>query len=143
MNFKIIEATVSDAAAISSLSLQLGYKITEADTVRVINAIAANSYEALYVVFIGDEVVAYMQLSCMLRIESGSFCEITALVVDEKRKGYGIGKSLISLAKKWCTEQQCNSLRLRTNVKRTQTHAFYSSAGFSLVKEQKVFEMNC
>jgi len=54
-------------------------------------------------------------------------------------EGKGVGKQLIAVAKKWCEEHSCQTLRVRSNVVRQDAHRFYLSAGFKEMKEQKVF----
>ena len=90
---------------------------------------------------VDDRIVGWMHVFHALRVESQPFCEIAGLVVDEQFRGRGIGRRWIEHAKHWCKRKNCNRLRVRTNTKRTATHQFYSGVGFSLVKEQKIFEM--
>lgn len=74
----------------------------------------------------------------MLRIESGYFVEIIGLVVDENYRSFGIGNMLIDYARNWTQAKGIKKLRVRTNIVRQRTHAFYERNGFTLCKEQKV-----
>ncbi len=81
-----------------------------------------------------------MQLSLMLRVESGCFAEITGLVVEDYRS-IGVSNLLIDYAKKWTYATCINKLRVSINIVRQRTHTFYERNGFTLRKEQKVYEM--
>lgn len=137
----IRKAVFPDAGAISILSTQLGYSPSVNDTERYFKSYESRSTDVMYVVEDGDEVVAWMQVSDMIRLESGRFCEIVGLVVDERYRGKGIGKLLVRTAIEWCRNIGCTKLKVRTNVLRKETHVFYELVGFAEVKEQKIFEM--
>ena len=53
-----------------------------------------------------------------------------ALVVDESRRGLGIGAALVDAALDWAAGQGFDTLRVRSNVVRERTHAFYERLGF-------------
>ena len=134
-------ATQADASTITELSYQLGYKISIEDTLANIATISNSGSDIIRVATINDVVVGWIQVSCLVRLESGIFCEIVGLVVDEKFRGRGIGPQLLNVAKEWCKQKRCNKLKVRSNVVRIGTHCFYTNAGFKEVKEQKVFEI--
>jgi len=130
-----------DAAAVAGLSAQLGYVISAADTARQITLMNASANDDAYVAVYGDVVVGWVHVFYGLRLESGSFCEVGGLVVDEQYRGRGIGKLLLARAAEWCAARQCNRLVVRSNAKRKEAHAFYAGAGYEEVKEQKVFKL--
>lgn len=70
------------------------------------------------------------------------FAEVHGLVVNEKIRRQGIGKALIEKAKSWGKAKDLNKLRLRTNIKREETNAFYPKIGFSIIKKQNVYEID-
>lgn len=142
MNITFPKATLTDAAVINELSKQLGYENTVADTASYISALNDSDNEELVVAVYQGNIIAWMQLSYILRIESGYFAEITGLVVDERHRSAGIGKMLIEYAKDWCKVKGLSKLKVRTNVVRKRTHRFYERSGFGLRKEQKIYEMN-
>ena len=134
-------ATLSDAPAITQLSFQLGYTISEAETLSNLQWLDQSSNDVVLVATDNEQVVGWMQILYTVRLETGAFCEIVGLVVDERQRSKGIGKMLIEKAVEWTKGRACNSLRVRTNVIRTDTHRFYANAGFKLAKEQKIFTM--
>ena len=141
MNISVRAAAIEDAHALAELSHQLGYpELSEAASAKNIRIISESDTDIVYVALDGDKVIGWIQLSFFVRMESGQFFEICGLVVDEQYRGKGIGKMLIEKGKEWCRQKGNYRLRVRSNVKRLDTHQFYLKAGFRELKEQKVFE---
>ncbi|HEY4595273.1 MAG TPA: GNAT family N-acetyltransferase, partial [Thermoanaerobaculia bacterium] len=61
------------------------------------------------------------------------------LVVDESRRGGGIGAALVEAAAEWAAGHGFRTLRVRSNAVRERTHAFYERLGFARTKSQIVF----
>jgi GNAT superfamily N-acetyltransferase len=59
--------------------------------------------------------------------------------VDEAHRGTGIGKALLKRAETWARDQGHRVLRIRSNVVRTEAHAFYESMGYGHTKTSNVF----
>ena len=141
MEIFIRQITPGDAMPITNLSHQLGYSITVSETGQNINAVLENTDHDAFVAVHGNQVIGWIGISYTFHLESPPWCEIRGLVVDEKYRGNGIGKMLIEKAKQWSKEKGNDKLRLRCNVKRTETHLFYQHLGFKEIKEQKVLEI--
>lgn len=142
MNTTFRRATANDAQNISFLSQQFGYDTDEVSTREYIVKLESRTDTVVLLALYDKVIVGWIQVCDMLRLESGNFCEIVGLVVDERYRGIGIGKLLVEQARLWSLDRNCSKLKVRTNVIRDRTHSFYSAAGFVQVKEQKVFEMN-
>ncbi len=142
MNITVRNISVDDAAAVASLSRQLGYNMIITDTARQIADILESTNDVAYVAVTDNNVVGWIHAFYAIRIESHSFCEIGGIVVDEQLRGSGIGKMLIDHIKPWCAIKKCNRLRVRSSVKRSDAHKFYLQAGFTENKEQKVFQLD-
>ncbi|MDB5231923.1 MAG: family N-acetyltransferase [Chitinophagaceae bacterium] len=136
----IREVHPDDGVAVNELSAQLGYPVSVSATAENIILILKNKDEMIFVAQLEDNVIGWIQISYLVRLESGPFFEIVGLVVDEKYRGKGIGKSLIAEAKIWCFKKGNYKLRVRSNTKRLSTHQFYLNLDFKEVKEQKIFE---
>jgi GNAT superfamily N-acetyltransferase len=137
----IREATINDNGVITLLSHQLGYVIKEADSFKNLEYILNSKCDVVFVAEYEKEVVGWIQVSKLIHLETGWFCEIAGLVTDENYRGKGVGSALINQAIEWTKENSGQRLVVRTNVIRTETHKFYSKQNFQLRKEQKVFEM--
>lgn len=133
---------MQDGRAVAALSFQLGYEISEAETIHNIELAEESGQDIVYVATLNNGVVGWIHISHSLRIESRSFCEIGGLVVDENVRGKGIGGMLIEKAIEWSKSKSSETLRVRTNVIRLETHKFYEKMGFALKKQQSVFGMS-
>jgi|SRR5690242_2450232 len=130
----------ADAAAIASLSQQLGYKASEKETAERITSIENNPEHLLSLVEVSNQIVGWIHAFVSLHLESNSFVEIGGLVVDENYRKQGIGQKLIAEVEKWAIEKKLNHLRVRSNIIRKETHQFYLNRRFQLTKEQKIFD---
>ncbi len=142
MKLLIREATTEDAAEIARLSNQLGYSISVSATKENLATIAENQNEMTYLAFHEEKIAGWIHVFKTTRVESGSFCEIGGLVVDDQYRRKGVGRQLIEYIKPWCVDKGISSLRVRCNIKRTEAHEFYFQLGFGENKQQKVFEIN-
>jgi len=134
--------TVDDAKTISSLSAQLGYPLTEAQTLGNIEAILSLDHLNAFVAIHQNKVVGWMGVAQIIMIETLPYCEINGLVIDKNYRSKGIGKLLIEKAKQWAREKGNDKLRLRCNVIRTEAHLFYQHLGFIETKKQTNFELS-
>jgi N-acetylglutamate synthase-like GNAT family acetyltransferase len=142
MSILIRTAKKEDAKAISRLSSQLGYQISEEDTIYNIELLNESEHDVVYVAILDNNVIGWIHIFYSLRIESKPFCEIGGLVVDENIRGSGIGRMLIKKAVEWSRMKLCETLRVRTNIVRLETHKFYAKMGFTLTKQQNVFGLS-
>ena len=134
------KASADDAVAIAELAIQLGYPVTASEIAKRLSKLPEDT-EAVVVATIAGEVRAWMQVGVALSIESEPFVEIRGLVVDAGLRASGLGSQMVEFAKSWAQAKHVSSLRVRSNVVRTATHAFYEKRGFTLSKEQKVFAL--
>jgi GNAT superfamily N-acetyltransferase len=137
-------ARISDAAVIADLATQLGYptRPEEAET-RLRDLVDRTDGAVLVaeeeVAEKGGAVVGWGHVVGAQRIELGAFAELVALVVDESRRGLGTGAALVDAALDWAAKQGFDTLRVRSNVVRERTHAFYERLGFERTKSQVMF----
>ncbi|RYE24511.1 MAG: GNAT family N-acetyltransferase [Sphingobacteriales bacterium] len=131
------KAVVNDAAAITDLSHQLGYDISELQTVTNLKYIINSPSDETFVADYDGNIVGWLQVSKLIHLESDMFCEIAGLVVDAEHRSKGIGKHLLQQATKWAQLQNCKRIVVRTNVMRRDTHRFYNNNGFDEKKSRK------
>ena len=141
MELFIREMSVEDAAAVHTLSGQLGYELTLEDTAGQIREVISNKDNCAFVAITNETIVGWIHGFKAIRVETKTFVEIGGLVVAEPYRGKGVGKKLVEKIKQWCIAQSITSLRVRCNTKRSGAHRFYGQVGFTEQKEQKVFEM--
>lgn len=129
-----------DLDAVHALNGQLGYP-GDRDVARArIDAVLASPIADAFVAEDGDgRVVGWAHVFTAPFIESGPVAELGGLVVEESRRGEGIGAALVARAEAWARERGLGQLSLRCNVVREETHRFYRRLGFTIQKTQHKF----
>lgn len=134
--------TAKDAEAINALSRQLGYPLSIEQTLQNINSVLQSKDHTAFVAEFENKVVGWIGAAQAIMIEVMPHCEINGLVIDEHRRGMGIGKLLIDKVKQWAKDKGNDKIGLHCNVKRTEAHLFYQHMGFTEIKQQKNFVIN-
>jgi GNAT superfamily N-acetyltransferase len=133
-------ACADDAAELARLSTQLGYAMTPEVAAVQLAEVAGHGDHALLVAEGGDGLAGWIQISVARIFESPQAAEIAGLVVDETRRGEGVGPRLLRAAEDWARQRGCRRVRVRSNVVRERAHAFYAREGYGKIKVQQVFE---
>ena len=133
-------AVIDDSESVAALAKQLGYQTTVEKTRLLLTDILKNNNYRVFIAVTENKTVGWIQGFYAIPLESGPFMEITGMVVDSSFRRMGIGKKLIRKIEEWAQEKNCTKIRVRCNVKRTETHRFYSVLGFTETKEQKIFD---
>lgn len=136
------EISVDDAAQITLLSAQLGYKINAQETAEQIRNVISHPDHCAFVIANQEKILGWIHAFKTFRIESKPFVEIGGLVVDENHREKGIGNKLVEKIKEWSRENNNHTVRVRCNTKRTEAHLFYNKTGFTESKEQKIFQLS-
>ena len=139
-NITYREAIINGAADMALLNTQLGYPSTTAFLTENLEKVLSLPDNIVFVGEFNQRVIGWINIRLVSTIETGTYCEIFGLIVDEAQRNRGIGKVLIDKAKEWTKSKGVNKLRVRTNVKRKEAHRFYFREGFKEVKEQKSLE---
>ena len=144
MNFNrrlIREVIPGDLPSILSLVRELGYDASRTQMENRLSAITGSQDHLLLVASAGeDKVVAFIHVHVRLSLQSGNLGEIGALVVSESYQGRGIGRALVAEAEGWGVERGLRILRVRSQIVREGAKRFYAGLGFSVTKEQRVFD---
>lgn len=85
-------------------------------------------------------VVGWIHVYIAMRVESNPFGELGGFVVEENHRRRGIGSALLGAAETWLTGRGIETLRVRSRSTRVDAHAFFEQAGFSMTKDQRVFD---
>ena len=136
-------ARPEDAAELARLSTQLGYPMTPAIAaaqLAEVAEVAGQGDHALLVAAASGGLAGWIQVSMSRTFESPRAAEIAGLVVDEVRRGEGVGPRLLRAAEDWARQRGCVRVRVRSNVVRERAHAFYVREGYGKIKVQQVFE---
>ncbi len=137
----IREAEINDLNSISNLSKYLGYRSASEDvTGKRLGKLLKSDSNKVWVYEKDGQVLGWIHVFLANRLASASFVEIGGMVVDPDFRRRNIGRDLVEHAKEWADSINLH-LRVRCNKKRTETHQFYESIGFSLSKKQHVYEL--
>jgi GNAT superfamily N-acetyltransferase len=130
----------TDAAEMADLAGQLGYPSTAAQVERRLERILADKDHAVYIAARPDErVVGWIHVFGYATVEDEPRAEVGGLVVDQGHRGTSVGRRLTEQAERWAREQGYGVIALRSNVIRTEAHAFYERLGYVSPKTQKTF----
>jgi len=128
----------SDALSITELSNELGYKVGQIIVHEQIVSIINNNDHFAMVVEQNNVIIGYIHAFRALRLTTTPFLEICGLVVKEKYRKMGIGKSMVRHIEEHV--MHVKAIRVRCNITRKSTHQFYENLAYSEKKKQKIFE---
>lgn len=140
--FTLRTARHTDVAEIATLLGQLGYPVTQEKIEdRVERLLARPMVHKVMVAAAaaGGKLLGVVHATRREVLESDDHVEISGLVVDASARGSGIGKALVLVAERWARDIGVDTLRVRSNVIRTEAHVFYQRLGFQVVKQQLAF----
>jgi GNAT superfamily N-acetyltransferase len=132
-------ATPADAESVARLCGQLGYAASAAQAAERLRTIDSHPGHAVLVAESGGAVAAWIDLHIEHSIAAGKTVQVAGLVVDENHRGSGVGRLLMRHAEEWARSNGCSSVRLRSNIIRSQAHEFYVKLGYKVTKTQKAF----
>lgn len=133
-------AALDDAGAIASLAGELGYPATATEMTPRLQALLGSRDDAVLVAVDEDAVIGWIHVAAITLVESAPHAEIRGLVVTASRRAQNIGSKLVDAAARWASDRGLPRIRVRSNVTRERTHAFYEKRGYKTAKTQKVFD---
>jgi len=123
-------AETRDAAALARLIGQLGYPAAEAEIVERLALMEAEG-RAVLVAESEGAVVGCLSTSVMRVLHRPApVGRISMMVVDEARRGRGIGARLVEAAERTLAAQGCTMIEVTSNQRRTEAHRFYERLGY-------------
>lgn len=134
-------ALESDYAAILDLTRQLGYDIDPKVVAQNLRMVLDDPAHEMLAWEAEGEVVGMISILEQFSITEPRYALVTAVVVDERHRGQGIGQELLTAAQDWCRERGLLRMRLRANVIRAEAHRLYERFGFVAKKDQRVFDL--
>lgn len=130
----------TDAAAVASLAVQLGYPMTaEQGRGRIGLILADPDCAALVAESDAGDVAGWVYIFGAHRLQTEPFVEIGGLIVDGAQRSKGIGTALMRAAESWAAARGYARVLVRSNVIRAEAHEFYERLGFSRFKSQAIF----
>ena len=136
---RVRPAREEDARQVSALAAQLGYVDAAAGFGERIRWLREAADQLVLVAESNrGEVVGWIHAFKRRGLLSSDDAEIGGLIVDERFRGRGVGRTLVAGAEDWAAVQGCGAIRVRSNVKRMGAPAFYAAAGYHEIKQQRV-----
>ena len=137
----IRQVKTEDAGEIVRLSEQLGYPSSLEQVQRRIGQIIDSQQDQVFVAVSGNgDVVGWIHVFAVVRLESEPFAEIGGIVVDSGYRNRGIGKALLGSAEEWTAQKNLTKLRVRSRTSRDEAHCFFKNFGFTQSKTQNIFD---
>ncbi len=130
---------LQDAPTVCSLSSELGYPTDTARMIARLAAILDREDHAAFVATRSDVILGWGHAFVCQFVESDAFVEVGGLVVSETARSQGVGSKLVEAIVGWARAQGVAEVRVRSNIKRDDAHAFYRGRGFADTKTQRVF----
>ncbi|MEJ6480174.1 GNAT family N-acetyltransferase [Nostoc punctiforme UO1] len=138
--FKIKQAEIKDVDRIASLCEQLEYSVTNQQIEQRLTKIKNNDAHIVYVATLENEYVigwAHAHICDSIVISTPAI--ILGLVVDKDYRHSGIGRFLMQQIEQWASLAGCDSVLLRSNIKRQEAHLFYEKIGYTNIKQSLTF----
>jgi GNAT superfamily N-acetyltransferase len=137
---KIRDARGGDEPELASLATELGYPATPEEIARRLPFVLAGDDQRLLVaVDADDRAIGWIHVALSRTLENDPYAQIMGLVVTAAERSAGIGAQLLAEAEAWARAQGVGSMRVRSNVTRERTHAFYLRAGYAIAKTSYLF----
>lgn len=133
-------ARLEDAAEIAELSGQLGYPVSAAEMSARLSRTLGNPDYAVAVAEGADgRLLGWIGAEYRLLLEIGEEVEIVGLVVRQGTRRLGVGKALLVPAEEFARRRGLDSIRVRSNIVRPESHPFYERMGYTRVKTQHCY----
>jgi len=137
----IRRASEEDAQAVARLSATWGYDADEEVIRRRLRAILLSDSDLMVVaVNPSGQVVGWLQAHAAHKVGSGFGVEIVGLVVDPEVRRQGVGGRLVRHAEQWAGARSAETIVVRSNVLRVESHHFYPALGYARSKTQAVYQ---
>jgi predicted N-acetyltransferase YhbS len=132
-------ARLEDAAAIATLSTELGYPSSEGEMKRRMEKLLQSAAYFLVVAEQESRVIGWVAAERRLLLESGERADIVGLIVTENARRSGIGLALVNAAEAWAIQQGLRTMAVRSSVARIESHPFYERLGYVRAKTQHAY----
>jgi GNAT superfamily N-acetyltransferase len=132
-------ARLSDTAAVSALTAQLGYTVDPAHVEVRLGNILARPGHLFLVAEVDGRAIGWIHATRVEYIEADPFVVIGGLVVERTRRSQGVGRLLLEQAERWAAEHGCFIVRLWSSASRRGAHRFYEAVGYTRIKTQYSF----
>lgn len=135
---EIRRAVRDDAHRVAQLAGDLGYTISQDSVEAAIDRLPSEE-GALFVADADSGLIGWIHVYRSQAIQTEPFATVSGLVVDPLRRGTGVGRKLLAAAEQWASAGGLGTIRVRSNIVRTNAHLFYERSGFDVEKTSYTF----
>jgi len=142
VSYYVRQATDTDAERINIINRSaLGYDYPLGKTQHQLELVLKRPTDRVFVVCDDADgtVTGFLHAADYETIHSGSMKNIISLAIEDKYRGFGLGRLLLNAVETWASVDGCEAVRLVSSFSRVEAHAFYLHCGYQLRKEQKNF----
>ena len=132
-------ARLDAAGEIAQLADELGYPATEQEIAARLTVLLPQPHHHVVVAQGDQELLGWIAVERRLTLESGERIEIVGLVVSPVARRSGTGQALVADAERWALAQGFDSIVVRSNVARAESHPFYERLGYVRRKTQHLY----
>jgi predicted N-acetyltransferase YhbS len=130
-SLQIRSARRDDVEPISELLAQLGYRTGREGLSARMASFAEDPCSALLVALKDDDVVGLVAFSFVQVLhDPRPWCRISVLVVDERWRARGVGRSLLFAAERAARAAGCGRIEATSANDRLDAHRFYEGLGY-------------
>ena len=123
-------AVLADVPAIADLVTQLGYPTAAAVMEPRLRRMLSLPHHVIVVAETSGEVVGIAGACVDHGVEQDTYGRITALAVDAKWRGQGVGTLLVQHVERWCRERGADRVTLTSGNHRPESHKFYKALAY-------------
>jgi ribosomal protein S18 acetylase RimI-like enzyme len=124
-------ADLSDAAALASLMIELGYQTSDTEMRTRLDAILKDSRYRTFVAVSDGQICGMIGTVCHCSYEHNDLAgRILALVVSREMRKSGVGRQLIAAAESDFARRNVRRIALNTRLTRQEAHQFYERLGY-------------
>lgn len=127
----IHEASANDVAELVALFAQLGYGASPEEVSSRVEELGADPQSRFFVAILDGRLVGAVTLYFVpVAHQAGSWCRLTALIVDEQVRGRGVGQALVAASEEAARAASCARVEATSATARADAHAFYERLGY-------------
>lgn len=131
----------ADARELARLCTELGYPSTEDQMVARLRLLDGADHGLFVAEGEDGGLRGVIDVHTRVVLEEDPFAELVALVVAGEAQGEGIGSALVAETVRWARARRLPKVWVRVSLWREAAPRFYESLGFTLCKQQRVFEL--
>ena len=130
-NVSVRDAVSADAKSLASLCTQLGYPTESGVIPARLARIASDPHACCLVALVDNSVAAFATVHLRYTMNhEAPIAQLTLLVVDERHRSHGVGRTLVAAAEEWARTRGAKRFVVTTALRRADAHAFYEKLEF-------------